>query len=79
MHLTKKQKTYLIFNLVFWSLIIMGVTLFGVSFRSVDVNHYGILRSYYNSWMDDRIHNSGLYHAGVGNYFVEFPSSNVYV
>lgn len=75
----KKNKAYLAFTLVFWSIIITGVTLFGVSFRKVRVNNYGILRNYYNSWMDQNIYNSGLYHVGVGNYFVEFPSSHVYV
>lgn len=45
----KKLKVYLIFSLVYWSLITAGLILFGLSFDSVPLNHYGILRNFYSS------------------------------
>ena len=79
MRMHKKHKTYLIFSIIFWLLILMGLLLFGYSLGKVHVNKYGILRNYYSSWISNETYISGLYHVGVGLYFVEFPSSKVYL
>jgi hypothetical protein len=57
----------------------MGLMLFGYSFGSVSINKYGILRNYYSSWIDNKVYISGLYHVGIGCYFIQFPSSKVYL
>jgi len=75
----KKHKVYLIFSIVFWLLILAGLILFGLAFGRVGINKFGILRNYYSSWISDEIYISGTYHVGIGNYFVEFPSSKVYL
>jgi DMSO reductase anchor subunit len=75
----KNKKAYLIFSIVFWLLIATGVILFAVSLGRVHINKFGLLRNYYSSWISDDIYISGLYHIGVGNYFVEFPSSKIYL
>lgn len=66
----KKHKAYLIFSIVFWLLIIAGLILFGLSFGKVHINKYGLLRNYYSSWIDPNTYISGLYHIGIGCYFV---------
>lgn len=75
----KKHKAYLIFSIVFWLLILAGLILFGLSLGKVGINKYGLLRNYYSSWIDTRVYISGLYHKGIGYYFIEFPSSKVYL
>lgn len=75
----KKHKTYLIFSIVFWLLILAGLILFGLSFGKVHINKFGLLRNYYSSWISDSTYISGLYYVGLGNYFVQFPSSKVYL
>jgi hypothetical protein len=47
----KKTKAYLIFSLAFWSLIVTGVVLFGLSLGRVKINKFGVLINYYNSWV----------------------------
>jgi len=48
----------------------MGLMLFGYSFGRVSINKYGILRNYYSSWIDQQTYISGLYHIGIGCYFI---------
>lgn len=75
----KRHRAYLIFTIVFWLLVLAGLILFGLAFGKVHINKFGILRNFYSSWIDDKVYISGLYHVGIGNYFIEFPSSKVYV
>jgi hypothetical protein len=75
----KKSKAYLIFSIVFWALIGMGLVLFGLSFGRVHINKYGILRNHYSSWISGNVYISGLYYVGITNYFIEIPSSKVYL
>lgn len=75
----KRHKAYIIFSIVFWLLVLAGLILFGLAFGKVHINKFGILRNYYSSQIDERVYISGLYHIGLGNYFVEYPSSKVYL
>lgn len=75
----KKHKAYLIFSIVFWLLVLAGLILFGLAFGKVNLNKYGLLRNYYSSWIDTNVYISGVYHIGIGCYFVEFPASKVYL
>ena len=59
--------------------MITGLILFGLAFGKVHINKYGLLRNYYSSWIDNRVYIAGLYHIGIGCYFVEFPASKVYL
>ena len=75
----KKNKVYLIFSIVYWLLVLTALLLFGFAFGKVHINKYGLLRNYYNSWINNETYISGLYHTGIGCYFIEFPSSKVYL
>lgn len=66
----KRHKAYLIFSIIFWMLVVGSLILFGFAFGKVHINKFGILRNYYNSWIDDKVYISGTYHVGVGNYFI---------
>jgi hypothetical protein len=70
---------YLIFSLIYWSLIIIGIVLFSLSLGKVHINKYGVLRNYYSSSISQDVYISGLYHVGISNYLIEFPSSNIYL
>ena len=47
----RKSKAYLIFSVVYWLLITMGLFLFGFSFDKVPINSYGLKRNYFSSYI----------------------------
>ena len=74
-----KVKSYLRFTIIYWLLAIAGLVLFGVAFDKVHINRYGLKRNYYDSRIDEDHYAAGVYHKGIGFYFVEFPSSKKYL
>ena len=77
--MSRKSKAYLIFSVVYWLLIGFGLFLFGFSFDKVPINSYGLKRNYFSSDIELSHYTSGLYYNQISYYFVEFPSSNVYL
>lgn len=68
--MNKKHKTYLVFSIIFWLLVLMGLLLFSYSLGKVHLNKYGLLRNYYSSWIDSQVYISGLYNIPIGCYFI---------
>ena len=75
----KRKIAFLIFSIVFWLLILAGLLLFGLAFERVNINSFALKRNYYNSKIDSQQYSSGLYHKGLGFYFMQFPSSKHYL
>ena len=66
----KKRTAYIIFSIVYWLLITAGLLLFGFAFEKVHINNFALKRNYYSSEIESETYVSGLYHKGIGYYFL---------
>ena len=55
----RRTKYLLVYSIIYWIIVIIGIALFSVSFQKVPISTY---------------YTSGLYDVGVGYYFINFPS-----
>jgi hypothetical protein len=71
----RRTKYLLVFSIIYWLIVFIGIALFSVSFQKVPVSHYGLRANYFNPTIDPTYYTSGLYDVGVGYYFINFPST----
>jgi len=74
-----RHKAYIIFSLIYWLVVIAGVILFLFAFQKVPINNYALRLSIFTSHIDLTYYLPGLYHTGIGYYFLPFPKSKVYL
>lgn len=71
----RRTKYLLVFSIVYWLVVIVGVILFSVSFQKVPIGSYGLKANFFNPDVDPNYYVPGLYNTGVGFYFILFPST----
>ncbi len=69
----------LAFTVVYSILVAMGVVLTGFSMEKVPIGYYGLKVHYFSSKVDSQYYTNGLYHTGVGYYFVLYPQPRSYL
>jgi hypothetical protein len=75
----RQTKYILVFSIIYWLIVIIGVILFSVSFQKVPIGSYGLKANYFNPTIDESYYTSGLYDTGIGYYFILFPSTKQYL
>lgn len=75
----RRNKYILVFSILYWLVAITGIVLFSVSFQKVPIGYYGLKANYFNPNVDPQYYSPGLYDAGVGFYFILFPSAKQYI
>ncbi|EFX61254.1 hypothetical protein DAPPUDRAFT_340344 [Daphnia pulex] len=71
----RRTKFLLAFSIVYWLVVIVGVVLFSVSFQHVPIGSYGLKANFFKPDISPLYYTPGLYDAGVGFYFILFPST----
>lgn len=71
----RRTKYLLVYSIIYWIIVIIGIALFSVSFQKVPISNYGLRANYFNPTIDSTYYTSGLYDVGVGYYFINFPST----
>jgi hypothetical protein len=75
----RRTKYLLGFTIIYWLVVIIGVILFSVSFQKVPIGHYALKANYFSPDISQSYYTPGLYDAGVGFYFILFPSTKQYL
>lgn len=75
----KLNKIIIGFSVVFWLLIAIGLVLMGLALQTVPVGNYGLRIDYFSPVVDTEYYTNGLYHNGIGHYFVLYPRTKKYV
>lgn len=69
----------LIFSIVYWLVVISGIALMSVAFQKVPIGSYGLKANHFSPNIDSAYYTPGLYQAGIGFYFILFPSAKQYL
>jgi len=69
----KRYKYILVFSIIYWLVVIIGVILFSVSFQKVPIGSFGLRANFFSPDISPVYYTAGLYDAGVGYYFILFP------
>lgn len=75
----RRTKYLLVFSLIYWLVVIVGVVLFSVSFQKVPIGYYGLKANFFSPDISADYYTPGLYDAGVGFYFILFPSTKQFL
>jgi len=75
----RRHKWLLGFSIVYWVIVMAGIALFSVSFQKVPIGKYGLKANYFSPNIESIYYTPGLYNAGVGFYFILFPSAKQYM
>lgn len=65
----------LVFSIVYWLAVVVGIILFSLSFQRVPIGSYALRANSFSPEISPIYYTSGLYDAGVGYYFILFPST----
>lgn len=71
----RRNKYLLVFSIIYWLVVVAGVILFSVSFQRVPIGYYALRANSFSPDISPVYYTSGLYDAGVGYYFILFPST----
>ncbi len=77
--MNRVKKIILIFSIVYWILIAVGVILMAFAFQKVPIGSYGLRAHHFSSSVDTEYYTNGLYNKGVGYDFVLYPRTKQYV
>lgn len=69
----RRNKYLLVFSIIYWLVVIIGVALFAVSFQKVPIGSFGLRANFFSPDINPLYYTAGLYNAGVGYYFILFP------
>lgn len=75
----RRTKYLLVFSIIYWVIVIVGIILFSVSFQKVPIGSYGLKANYFNPDINPLYYTAGLYNTGIGFYFILFPSTKQYL
>lgn len=71
----RRTKYLLVFSIIYWLIVVVGVILFSLSIQSVPIGYYALRANSFSPDISPIYYTSGLYDAGVGYYFILFPST----
>ena len=75
----KRHKWLLGFSIIFWAVVVLGITLNALALQKVPLGNYGLRASFFSPNLDPTYFTPGLYDIGVGYYFLTFPSALQYL
>lgn len=75
----RRHKYLLVYSIIFWLSVVVGIVLFSVSFQKVPIGMYGLRANYFSPTIDSTYYTPGLYDTGIGFYFILFPSTKQYI
>jgi hypothetical protein len=61
----RRDKIILIFSIVYWLLIFIGIALMALAFSKVPIGSYGLRVNYFSPNVDELYYTSGLYHKSI--------------
>ena len=77
--MNKQTKIIIIFSVIFWLLIAIGIIIMSFTFGQVPVGNYGLRIDYFSPAVDNQYYTNGVYNKGIGHYFVLYPRTKQYV
>lgn len=61
----RKHKMIIIFSVIYWLIISIGIVFMILAFGKVPLGSYGILVNYFSPEVDLNYYTNGLYHKGI--------------
>lgn len=74
-YMIRRTQYLLVFSIIYWLIVVAGIVLFSLSFQSVPIGYYALRANSFSPDISPLYYRSGLYDAGVGYYFILFPST----
>ena len=77
--MNRRNKWLLGFSIIYWVIVLIGITLFAASFQKVPLENYGLKTYFFSPNVNPVYYIPGLYNVGVGYYFINIPSTKQYL